>query len=125
MHKPLILKELKKLWNKEDHNLPWEKGEYSPSNTLLVDDSPYKAICNPVRPGGNLRVYLEGLAVCHDVQLYVQDHPFDQKAIADKFFSYWMLNKCLHGFRNGPSSTVKALLELDHSLIAEDHPMLH
>lgn len=48
MHKPLVLKELKKLWNIEGHDLPWEKGEYSPSNTLLVDDSPYKAICNPV-----------------------------------------------------------------------------
>ncbi|CAL9166291.1 uncharacterized protein LOC135671931 [Musa acuminata AAA Group] len=102
IHKPLVLKELKKLWNKEDHDLPWEKGEYSPSNTLLVDDSPYKAICNPphtaifpypyrftekkdnsLGSGGNLRVYLEGLAVCHDVQLYVQDHPFGQKAIAD------------------------------------------
>jgi hypothetical protein len=46
--KPLVLKELKKLWNKEDPDLPWEQGEFSPSNTLLVDDSPYKAVCNPV-----------------------------------------------------------------------------
>uniref|UniRef100_A0A453BQ09 Mitochondrial import inner membrane translocase subunit TIM50 n=1 Tax=Aegilops tauschii subsp. strangulata TaxID=200361 RepID=A0A453BQ09_AEGTS len=45
--KPLVLKELKKLWNKEDPDLPWEQGEFSPSNTLLVDDSPYKALCNP------------------------------------------------------------------------------
>jgi len=46
--KPLVLKELKKLWNKEDPDLPWEQGEFSPSNTLLVDDSPYKALCNLV-----------------------------------------------------------------------------
>ncbi|KAJ6843290.1 uncharacterized protein M6B38_297225 [Iris pallida] len=46
-YKPLVLKELKKLWNKEGSDLPWEKGDYSPSNTLLVDDSPYKALCNP------------------------------------------------------------------------------
>ncbi|MQL69113.1 hypothetical protein Taro_001411 [Colocasia esculenta] len=46
-HKPLVLKELKKLWNKEDVDLPWEIGDYSPSNTLLIDDSPYKALCNP------------------------------------------------------------------------------
>ena len=46
--KPLVLKELKKLWNNEDPDLPWEQGEFSPSNTLLVDDSPYKALCNPV-----------------------------------------------------------------------------
>ena len=46
--KPLVLKELKKLWQKEDPDLPWEEGDYSPSNTLLVDDSPYKALRNPV-----------------------------------------------------------------------------
>jgi len=48
MHKPLVLKELRKLWNKEDPDLPWEDGDYSASNTLLVDDSPYKALRNPV-----------------------------------------------------------------------------
>ncbi|WOL07642.1 hypothetical protein Cni_G16387 [Canna indica] len=99
-HKPLLLKELNKLWNKEDPDLPWEKGEYSQFNTLLVDDSPYKAICNPPQtaifpypyscddardnslgPGGDLRVYLEGLAMADDVQLYVKAHPFGQKAI--------------------------------------------
>jgi len=46
--KPLVLKELKKLWQKEDPDLPWEEGDYSPSNTLLVDDSPYKALRNLV-----------------------------------------------------------------------------
>jgi hypothetical protein len=45
MHKPLVLKELR---NKEDPDLPWEEGDYSASNTLLVDDSPYKALRNPV-----------------------------------------------------------------------------
>jgi len=49
VHKPLVLKELKKLWYKEETDLPWEVGDYSPSNTLLVDDSPYKALCNPVK----------------------------------------------------------------------------
>ncbi|KAF2941392.1 uncharacterized protein [Oryza sativa Japonica Group] len=78
IHKPLVLKELRKLWNKEEPDLPWEQGYYSPSNTLLVDDSPYKALRNPpytaifpqpysylnsndnsLGPGGDLRVYLE------------------------------------------------------------------
>lgn len=48
VHKPLVLKDLKKLWNKEDPDLQWEIGEYTSSNTLLIDDSPYKALCNPV-----------------------------------------------------------------------------
>ena len=48
--KPLVLKELRKLWTKEEPGLPWNKGDFSPSNTLLVDDSPYKALRNPVLP---------------------------------------------------------------------------
>ncbi|KAG1347780.1 hypothetical protein COCNU_06G016090 [Cocos nucifera] len=101
-HKPLVLKELKKLWDKEEHDLPWDKGRYSPSNTLLVDDSPYKALCNPpytaifpcpyhfedvgdnsLGPEGDLRVYLEGLAMADDVRHYVREHPFGQDAITD------------------------------------------
>ncbi|XP_020269193.1 uncharacterized protein LOC109844534 [Asparagus officinalis] len=100
VHKPLVLKELKKLWLKEESDLPWEKGDYSPSNTLLVDDSPYKALCNPpntgifpypyhfddendtsLGPGGDLRIYLERLSEANDVQLYVQENPFGQPAI--------------------------------------------
>ncbi|CAI0387027.1 unnamed protein product [Linum tenue] len=47
-HKPLVFKELTKVWNKEDPQLPWERGYFNESNTLLVDDSPYKALLNPV-----------------------------------------------------------------------------
>uniref|UniRef100_A0ACD5UXA1 Uncharacterized protein n=2 Tax=Avena sativa TaxID=4498 RepID=A0ACD5UXA1_AVESA len=100
--KPLVLKELKKLWNKEDPDLPWEQGEFSPSNTLLVDDSPYKALRNPpytaifpqpysyhieedesLGPGGDLRVYLENIAAADDVQHYVQEQPFGQPSITE------------------------------------------
>ncbi|KAI3957771.1 hypothetical protein MKX01_007602 [Papaver californicum] len=101
--KPLVLKELKKLWNKHDQNLPWEKGAYNESNTILLDDSPYKALRNPphtaifpppyrfedagdksLGPGGDLRVYLEGLLKADDVQNYVEQHRFGQRAITDK-----------------------------------------
>lgn len=47
-NKPLVLKELKKLWDKLEPDLPWEKGDYNETNTLLLDDSPYKALRNPV-----------------------------------------------------------------------------
>ncbi|KAL0911833.1 hypothetical protein M5K25_017757 [Dendrobium thyrsiflorum] len=99
-HKPLVLKELKKLWNKEESDLPWQKGDFSPSNTLLLDDSPYKALCNPpntaifpypyrytderdnsLGPGGDIRVYLENLLISDDVQHFVEEHPFGQPAI--------------------------------------------
>lgn len=46
--KPLVLKELKKLWEKDDSSLPWNIGDYNESNTLLLDDSPYKGLKNPV-----------------------------------------------------------------------------
>ncbi|KAI6683234.1 hypothetical protein NL676_029147 [Syzygium grande] len=98
--KPLVLKELTKLWDKLEPNLPWEKGAYNESNTLLLDDSPYKALRNPANtgifpysyhyrdakdnslgPGGDLRVYLESLALADDVQKYVEQNPFGQRAI--------------------------------------------
>ncbi|KAI6679106.1 hypothetical protein NL676_039902 [Syzygium grande] len=85
--KPLVLKELRKLWDKLESNLPWEKGAYNESNTLLLDDSPYKALHNPANTGifpysyhyrdakdnslgtrGDLRVYLESLALAGDVR---------------------------------------------------------
>lgn len=47
-HKTLVFKDLSRIWEKEDPSLPWEKGEYNESNTLLLDDSPYKALLNPV-----------------------------------------------------------------------------
>lgn len=47
-NKPLVLKELNKLWEKDDPSLPWNIGDYNESNTLLLDDSPYKGLKNPV-----------------------------------------------------------------------------
>lgn len=102
-HKPLVLKELKKLWNKEEPTLPWEQGEFSPSNTLLVDDSPYKALRNPpntaifpqpysyrnerddysLGPDGDLRIYLERIASADNVQNFVRDNPFGQNSITE------------------------------------------
>nr|CAB3451709.1 unnamed protein product [Digitaria exilis] len=95
--------ELKKLWNKEASGLPWQQGEFSPSNTLLVDDSPYKALRNPphtaifpysysyknmkddsLGPGGDLRLYLEELAGADNIQRFVEEHPFGQLPITER-----------------------------------------
>ncbi|KAK4787029.1 hypothetical protein SAY86_010862 [Trapa natans] len=46
-NKPLALKELRKVWEKLGPDLQFDKGEYDESNTLLLDDSQYKVICNP------------------------------------------------------------------------------
>ncbi|KAI9117694.1 hypothetical protein K1719_011860 [Acacia pycnantha] len=100
--KPLVLKELRKLWEKLEPGLPWEKGELNESNTLLLDDSPHKALVNPANtaifpysyryrdlrdsslgPGGDLRTYLEGLAMAEDVRDYVASNPFGQRPIRE------------------------------------------
>ncbi|KAK7374630.1 hypothetical protein VNO80_08067 [Phaseolus coccineus] len=102
-YKPLVFKDLRKIWEKYDSNLPWEKGYYNESNTLLLDDSPYKALLNPpytsvfphtfkfqnqsdnsLAAGGDLQQYLEGLANAENMQKYVEQHPFGQKAINEK-----------------------------------------
>ncbi|KAG5049574.1 hypothetical protein JHK85_010677 [Glycine max] len=129
IEKPLVLKEITKLWEKEEPDLPWEKGEFNESNTLLLDDSPYKALMNPrlgirwdnlllltflsflrppyfftnnkcfkhidvefvlslpfyysTGPGGDLRVYLKGLAKAENVQNYVSENPFGQRPIRE------------------------------------------
>ncbi|XP_050379522.1 uncharacterized protein LOC126796847 [Argentina anserina] len=97
--KPLYLKDLKKLWNKDSRaRLPM--GKYSKSNTLLIDNDPYKALLNPpntaifpteykvdhitdsyLGPEGELRLYLGRLAGAADVTAYVKEHPFGQPAI--------------------------------------------
>ncbi|XP_058009402.1 uncharacterized protein LOC110657698 [Hevea brasiliensis] len=106
-HKPLVFKELRRIWEKHDPELPWEKGFYDESNTLLIDDSPYKALLNPVHTaifpysyqcqdrkdnalgdGGDLRVYLEGLAEADNVQKFVEQHPFGKKPITERSASW-------------------------------------
>ncbi|KAL2623302.1 hypothetical protein R1flu_003507 [Riccia fluitans] len=99
-HKPVYLKELVKLWDKVEPHLPWEKGDYGPSNTVLIDDSPQKAIRNPpytaifpdsykaivpediyLLAGGQFRTYLEGLATAANVQVYLKENPFGKPSI--------------------------------------------
>ncbi|KAJ7976043.1 NLI interacting factor-like phosphatase [Quillaja saponaria] len=90
--KPIFLKELNKIWK--------IRKQYSSSNTLLIDDEPYKALLNPpftaiftseysvdqvndaaLGPNGEIRLYLDGLADADDVTSYVKDHPYGQPAI--------------------------------------------
>ena len=41
----------------------------------------HKTFISQPGPGGDLQVYLEGLALADDVQCYVQEHPFGRRAI--------------------------------------------
>ncbi|XP_009365894.1 uncharacterized protein LOC103955716 isoform X2 [Pyrus x bretschneideri] len=106
-HKTLVFKELRRVWEKQDPGLPWEKGAYNESNTVLLDDSPYKALLNPAHtsvfpypftfqrgsdtslgPGGDIRVYLEGLAAAENIQEFVEQRPFGQGPINESSASW-------------------------------------
>ncbi|XAR71303.1 Phosphoprotein phosphatase [Bertholletia excelsa] len=123
MHKELVFKELRKIWEKHDENLPCERGDYNQSNTLLLDDSPYKALLNPIHtaifpysfsfkdkdsdnslgPDGDLRLYLQDLAAAEDVQKFVESHPFGQKAIDETSSSWEYYRKVISNFLPAPT----------------------
>ncbi|XP_050229912.1 uncharacterized protein LOC126679018 isoform X2 [Mercurialis annua] len=117
-HKPLIFKELRKIWDKDDPELPWEKGYYNESNTLLLDDSPYKALINPAHTaifpypyqcqdrqddalgdGGDIRIYLERLTLADNVQKFVEQHPLGQEPINERSESWSFYLKVMSSLR--------------------------
>ncbi|KAM0982807.1 hypothetical protein ACFX2A_015966 [Malus domestica] len=121
--KPLVLKELRKLWEKHDPDLPLARGEYNETNTLLVDDSPYKALCNPENTaifpfpyhfknrmdrslgvGGNIRRYLEGLVYAPNVQEYVKHHRFGQGPITENAKSWEFYSQVLEDQARSPKN---------------------
>ncbi|KAL6337020.1 hypothetical protein AAG906_036334 [Vitis piasezkii] len=116
--KPLFLKELRKIWEKSDLGK-----RFSSSNTLLIDDSPYKAILNPANTGifpasynavnvndtelgprGALRLYLDGLVDAVDVASYVKEHPFGQPAISPTHSHWDFYSVVIQRFRNSQAS---------------------
>ncbi|KAG6396125.1 hypothetical protein SASPL_142266 [Salvia splendens] len=125
VYKPLVFKELRKIWQNDDPSLPWKNGDYNESNTLLLDDSPYKALLNPVHtaifpnsyhykdsndnslgPGGDLRVYLEGLLQSENVQKYVEQHPIGQSSINESNLSWTFYSGVLQSMPKELQDTV-------------------
>ncbi|XWS43474.1 hypothetical protein CRYUN_Cryun16bG0107200 [Craigia yunnanensis] len=116
--KPIFLKELKKVWDKNWSSFLQHRDEYSASNTLLIDDTPYKALLNPpytsifpteykaynvddncLGPSGELRLYLDGLASADDVPSYVKAHPFGQPAITPMHSDWHYYSKIIVNFQ--------------------------
>lgn len=58
----------------ETSNICWYK---------IVEILKIEKLHNFVGPGGDLRIYLEGLLKAEHVQKYVEQHPFGQRAIDD------------------------------------------
>ncbi|CAA2994305.1 Hypothetical predicted protein [Olea europaea subsp. europaea] len=115
--KPLFLKDLTRLWDKKYLDLPWRKGQYSWSNTLLICVDPPTSLLNPpntaifpqpykrhniedifLGENGELRGYLERLADVDNVPSYVKEHPFGQPAITPSHPDWNYYAKIVHEF---------------------------
>ncbi|KAI7732295.1 hypothetical protein M8C21_028008, partial [Ambrosia artemisiifolia] len=115
--KPLLVKDLRKLWEKYDPDLPWDIGEYDESNTLLIENTSHRALLNPLNTGifplpyrywntednslgpeGDLRVYLERLAASENVQKFVSENPFGQRPIREKNLSWKYYQNVIQSF---------------------------
>ncbi|XP_010433538.1 PREDICTED: uncharacterized protein LOC104717628 [Camelina sativa] len=110
--KPLFLKDLRTVWERFGTCISCGNRKYDETNTLLVDDSPDKALCNPpytgifpspyqytdhqdsaLGPEGELRKYLERIADAENVQKFVAENPFGQTAITETHESWEFYSK--------------------------------
>nr|GEZ88818.1 hypothetical protein [Tanacetum cinerariifolium] len=115
-YKCIVFKELRKIWEK--NGSAWVKGTFNESNTLLLDDSPYKALLNPkhtgifpisykytytnddyLGPTGALRTYLEGFAADVDGRTYVEQNPFGEGPIDEMNRDWKYYSRVLKGQR--------------------------
>lgn len=53
-------------------------------------------------PGGDLRVYLEGLVAAENVQEYIKQNPFGQRAITEKNLSWGYYRKVIEASSTPP-----------------------
>ncbi|XP_076929178.1 uncharacterized protein LOC143593430 [Bidens hawaiensis] len=120
-YKNVVVKDLRKIWDEDGPNNKWVKGTFNESNTLLVDDSPYKGLLNPKYTGifpasysymhsddnllglnGELQTYLEGLAAADDVKTYVEQHPFGQGVIDEQSPDWVFYSSLIERLNNKP-----------------------
>uniref|UniRef100_A0A1J3EAY4 FCP1 homology domain-containing protein n=1 Tax=Noccaea caerulescens TaxID=107243 RepID=A0A1J3EAY4_NOCCA len=116
--KPLFLKDLRRVWNSFGTCLTCGKQKYDEKNTILVDDSPHKALCNPphtgifpfpyqytnrndsaLGPDGELRKYLERLADAENVQKFVEENPIGQTAITERHESWTFYSRVIEAHK--------------------------
>ncbi|KAF8052336.1 hypothetical protein N665_1572s0017 [Sinapis alba] len=117
--KPLFLKDLRTVWNRFGTCLSCGKRKYDETNTLLVDDSPDKALCNPphtgifpfpyqytdredsaLGPDGELRKYMERLVDAENVQKFVEENPIGQSAITETHESWSFYSRVIKAHKN-------------------------
>ncbi|ESQ47385.1 hypothetical protein EUTSA_v10027825mg [Eutrema salsugineum] len=114
--KPLFLKDLRRVWERVGTCVSCGKVKYDESNTLLIDDSPYKALCNPPHTGifplpykysdhedsvlaGELLTYLVKLADVDNVQKFVAENPIGQAAISETHESWEFYSQVIEEYK--------------------------
>ncbi|XP_022846234.1 uncharacterized protein LOC111368974 [Olea europaea var. sylvestris] len=118
--KPLFLKELKDLWEKKYHSLPFDKLIvieviflffcYMQTDTAIFPQ-PYKK--HDVKdtflgPNGELRGFLEGLADADDVRTYVKEHRIGQSPITPSHPDWNYYSKIVRHFGKEEESAESA-----------------
>ncbi|CAF2257526.1 unnamed protein product [Brassica napus] len=117
--KPLFLKNLRTVWNRFGTCLSCGKRKYDETNTLLVDDSPDKALCNPphtgifpfpyqytdredsaLGPDGELMKYMERLVDAENVQKFVEKNPMGQSAITETHESWSFYSRVIEAHKS-------------------------
>ncbi|XP_074316421.1 uncharacterized protein LOC141652699 [Silene latifolia] len=113
--KPMFFKELANVWS----SLAAIKRQFYESNTLLIDNEPYKALLNPPNTGifletysvrdatdnaldlkNELGLFLEGLAEANDVPSYVKSHPIGQPALGPTHPDWEFYSRICRLFKN-------------------------
>ncbi|KAF9625625.1 hypothetical protein IFM89_024693 [Coptis chinensis] len=87
-------------WNKFSH---LEEAIYTICEDKIhakFDEIPLNENDNSLGPGGDIRMYLEGLATSKNVQKYIEQHPFGQQALTESDPSWphylQLINSRLH-----------------------------
>ena len=112
---PLFLKDLRNVWAR------FPSGEFNEKNTLLIDDTPYKALHNPPHTAifpeayiydetdtflmGPLREFLVQLRGAPDVQEFVRSHPIGVPAINPGSLHWELYRKIVNSSNIRVSST--------------------
>ncbi|CAA7041956.1 unnamed protein product [Microthlaspi erraticum] len=111
-NKVIVFKELSIIWKRY--------GDFDETNTVLLDDSPYKALLNPpytsIFPhsythqnkttdkslgiGGELRAYLEKMVQSANVQEFIMKNPFGQEAISEASEDWMFYKGAISEYKN-------------------------
>ncbi|KAF3565479.1 hypothetical protein DY000_02011081 [Brassica cretica] len=137
-HKYVVFKDLNQLWGKHDPRLPWQKGDYNETNTVLLDDSPYKALLNPpytaifpqsyshqnksdtsLGNGGDLRLHLEKLVEAENVQDFIKKNPFGQEAITEASETWEFYREATPPPQSGSSTGISGTCLIHRRFMAE------